>query len=224
MDKKLNLLKSKQDECFLLMSKIISSFSSPVRLKLIHFLSQSPLSVEVLSQKIDQSIANTSMHLRKMLSDKVVKVEVVGTKRLYSLKPELKLFWEQSQDFCFKIDSSLKLPVEEIYGDINWNLPEKDTLSLLKNKEAILIDVRPEDERPLNIEKLPDYVLHIPASQLKDRMNELPRRKKILIMCRGRLCALSAQTVHLLRANDYKAYRLDKSWFLLSDSFKWDLV
>jgi DNA-binding transcriptional ArsR family regulator len=67
MKKKLNELKTKQDHLFNDASSILSSLSAPVRIKLIHFLSQAPLTVEVLSGKLGQSVANTSMHLRKML-------------------------------------------------------------------------------------------------------------------------------------------------------------
>ncbi len=65
MNKKFELIKNRQDEIFLGISNLLSGISSPVRLKLLHFLSQAPLTVEVLSNKIDQSVANTSMHLRK---------------------------------------------------------------------------------------------------------------------------------------------------------------
>lgn len=216
MDKKLNLLKTKQDESFSLMANIIGSFASSVRIKLIHFLSQSPLTVEVLAQKIDQTIANTSMHLRKMLSEKIVNVEVVGQKRLYSLRPALMIFWEQCQDFCMEIDPTVKLSVEELYGDINWKFSEKETLQMIKNKELVVLDVRPDDEAKNELKNRYSYLICLPISELKNRLDELPKRKKILVICRGRLCALSAHTVNLLRENDYKAYRLEASWFKLS--------
>ena len=217
MDKKLNLLKSKQDDSFSLIANIIGSFASPVRLKLIHFLSQSPLTVEVLAQKIDQTVANTSMHLRKMLSEKIVNVEVVGQKRLYSLKPGMLLFWEQCQNFCLDIDSSIRLPVEDVYGDVNWKFSDKETVQMIKNKELIILDVRPDDETSqLNISDY-NFIIHLSASKVKDKLKDLPKRKKILVMCRGRLCALSAHTVNVLRENDFKAYRLEKSWFELSN-------
>ena len=56
MDKKLLKLKEQQNELFCSIAAIIGAISSPVRIRLIHFLSQGPLTVETLAIKIDQSL------------------------------------------------------------------------------------------------------------------------------------------------------------------------
>jgi rhodanese-related sulfurtransferase len=70
--------------------------------------------------------------------------------------------------------------------------------------------VRPKDE-VLNTEDSED-VFHFPQSDLKESLKKLSKKKKVLVFCRGRLCALSAFSVNYLRENGYKAYRLDASW------------
>jgi len=210
MDHKLKVLKERQEDIFVSLATLLGAMASPVRIRLIHFLSQAPLTVEVMASKVDESIANTSMHLRKMLNEGLVKVETLGQKRLYSLSPAVIGFWEHFQDFAQKLDPSLFLEVHDVYGDINWSYSLAETKKMLRSKEIILIDVRPKDE-VLSTEDSED-VLHIPQADLKEGLKRLSKKKKVLVFCRGRLCALSAFSVNYLRENGYKAYRLGTSW------------
>lgn len=218
MDKKLEKLKSSQDDVFEGMALVLASLSAPVRIKLMHFLAQAPLTVEVLSQKIDQSIANTSMHLRKMLHENIVSVESMGQKRLYSLHPAAFEFWEQCQDFIQKVQPALNLPTEKIYGDINWTHSLEESFKLLKDEKIIFLDVRPRDEASSMIAN--KNFIHIPSNELETHLSKLSKKKDIVVYCRGRMCALSAFTVNYLRERGYSAYRLNESWFSLSQSLQ----
>lgn len=218
MDNKIKVLKQRQEDIFVSLASLLGAMAAPVRIRLIHFLSQAPLTVEVMASKVDQSIANTSMHVRKMLNEGLVSVERVGQKRLYTLAPEVQMFWEKFQDFAQKLDPTLVLETTDIYGDINWEEPWIDTKKLVKSGEVILLDVRPENEA-LGSEEI-DLVTHIPQNDLKNSLKAIPKKKKILVFCRGRLCSLSAYSVNYLRENGYKAYRLDVSW----NSIKADLI
>jgi len=213
MDHKLKVLKERQEDIFVSLATLLGAMASPVRIRLIHFLSQAPLTVEVMASKVDESIANTSMHLRKMLSEGLVKVETLGQKRLYSLSPAVIGFWEHFQDFAQKLDPSLVLELNDVYGDINWSYSLAETKKMLRSKEILLLDVRPKEE-VLSDEDSED-VLHIPQSDLKDSLKRISKKKKVLVFCRGRLCALSAFSVNYLRENGYKAYRLDASWNII---------
>lgn len=200
-------IREKQSEVFQSIADILGGLSSPVRIRLIHYLSQAPLTVEVLSKKINQSVANTSMHLRKMFAEKLVSVEVVGQRRLYSLHPAVNIFWEQVQDFSQALDKSLKLELD----DLNWDQSLDETLDLLSSGKAVILDVRPADEviDDLNM----DQIIHIPYSEVEKKINLIPKRKFILVICRGRFCVLSANAVKELRTLGIKAYRLENSLF-----------
>jgi DNA-binding transcriptional ArsR family regulator len=210
MDNKLKVLKDRQEDIFVSLASLLGAMASPVRIRLIHFLSQAPLTVDVMANKVDESIANTSMHLRKMLNERLVNVETLGQKRLYSLSPAVLEFWEHYQDFAQKIDPTLKLETHDIYGDINWTNSLDETKKLLRARDVILLDVRPRDEGVGEDDS--GMVLHIPQAELKSSLKKISKKKKILVFCRGRLCALSAFSVNYLRENGYKAYRLDISW------------
>jgi DNA-binding transcriptional ArsR family regulator len=208
---KLQVLKKQQGNVFESMAGILGAIAAPVRIRLIHFLSQAPLTVEVLAGKTDQSVANTSMHLRKMLSEKLVTVESVGQKRLYTLVPAVLDFWESYQDFIQKLDPQLKINSQDITGDISWTKDWEETRKLIKKKEILFLDVRPSDEVGDDLKEFSEIV-HISQQDLKQNLNKLPKRKKILVFCRGRMCALSAYSVNYLRENGFKAFRLEESW------------
>lgn len=215
MKTKLIDLKTKQDHLFMDASKILSSLGAPVRIKLIHYLAQAPLTVEVLSEKIGQSVANTSMHLRKMLSDKILKVEKIGQKRMYSLHPAAFEFWEDCQDFIQKIDPSLRM--DEDKTNTRWPYSNRDTINMAELGEVVLIDLRPHEEIVPDKISSKKYYNHIPFSELNKHLSKLPKRKSLLLICRGRFCALSLYAVNLLRENGFKAYRLETSWFELNN-------
>lgn len=216
MNKKLEKLKDQQEVVFGQMAEILNGVSSPVRIKLIHFLSQGPLTVEVLAIKIGQSVANTSMHLRKMLASHIVSVSVHSQKRLYTLHPAAFEFWEACQNFTQKVDTNLRINSSEVYDDIEWEEDINYTLKMVKKNEAILVDVRPSDEVVDTLDEL--NVLNIPSNELAKNLSKLPKKKPLLIFCRGRFCALSAHAVNELRALGYNAYRLNQSWYALKKS------
>lgn len=218
MDNKIKVLRQRQEDIFVSFASLLGAMAAPVRIRLIHFLSQAPLTVEVMASKVDQSVANTSMHLKKMLSEGLVSVESLGQKRLYTLSPEVQLFWENFQDFAQKLDPTLVLEASDLYGDINWSEPWNMTKKLVQSGEVVLLDVRPEDEVIGNDDS--DLVIHIPQNDLKNNLKNISKKKKVLVFCRGRLCALSAFSVNYLRENGFKAYRLDVSW----NNIKSDLI
>lgn len=211
-------LKSEQEAVFSKMAQVMASLGAPVRLKLLHYLSQSPLTVEVLALKIQQSVANTSMHLRKMLAEEIVTVEGRGQHRLYSLHPALHSFWESCQDFIQQVHPALKVASE--HETLNWTHSLSETLDLLANGSAIALDVRPQDELALSALTESGGFYQIPHSELDARLAELPRDKIILVFCRGRFCALSSLVVNGLRQKGLQAYRLNHSWFELSTALQ----
>ncbi len=216
MDKKLQALRNKQNDVFESISDILGGLSAPVRIKLIHFLSQGPLTVETLAGKIDQSIANTSMHLRKMLTAQIVNVSVQGKNRLYSLHPAVFPFWESIQDFIQSIDPTLKVEQDELADELNWSEGLKSTVKMAKSNELIILDVRPSEEVVEPLEKI--NVLNIPSNEVLKNLSKLPKKKPVLVFCRGRFCALSAYVVGELRSKGIQAYRLNESWYSLKSS------
>lgn len=210
--------KERQEYLFNEMALLLGTLASPVRLKIIHFLTQSPHSVEQLSFKIGQSMANTSMHLKKMQRENILKVEVEGQKRIYSLsQKEMKDFWEQIQSFALKHNPTNIISSAEIYHEkLEWPKSLEETIPLIKNKKVTLLDVRPDDEIQDPDTSYKTYVTHIDLDNLKNEHSKLNNKKPILVICRGRLCVTSNESTFLLRKLGFDAYKFEYSWHQIS--------
>lgn len=218
MSKTVEKAKERQNYLFNEMSALLNALASPVRLRIIHFLTQAPHSVEQLSIKMGQSLANTSMHLKKMQRENILKTETLGQKRIYSLaQEEMKDFWEQIQHFALLHNPANIMSSPLIYQEeFSWPKDIEETIKMIKARKLTLLDVRPcdeIDEVDLNYKK---YVVHIPSDELKKLKEELPKSKPIIVICRGRLCVMSNESTYLLRKLGFDAYKLDMSWFQIS--------
>jgi rhodanese-related sulfurtransferase len=83
-------------------------------------------------------------------------------------------------------------------GGANVNVSVDEALRLWQNKEAVIIDVRtPGEYREGHI----PGVVNIPLDELENRMGEIPKDKKIVLICRTG--NRSAQGTKLLRSKGF---------------------
>ena len=243
MNNNIKEAKIKQDLLFTEMAKILAVLSSPVRLKIIHFLIQAPHSVEQLANKLNQSLANTSMHLNKMQREELLICKTSAQKRIYQIHhPEFKDFWENILNFTLHQKSSLENEMIMAYQeDFSWkskissSRPSdsskrssnelKEVINLIQLKKAILVDVRPDDEIESSLLKHsldPEDIIQLYYQELEKNLKNktlnhlpLPKNKILFIICRGRLCVMSLEMTAQLRQKGFDAYRLNVSWHLL---------
>jgi rhodanese-related sulfurtransferase len=78
----------------------------------------------------------------------------------------------------------------------------KELLALARKGEAIILDVRPEDE--FNSAHIP-YALSIPISELRKQLQKLPKGKEIIAYCRGPYCVWAKEAAEILRGQGFKA-------------------
>jgi DNA-binding transcriptional ArsR family regulator/rhodanese-related sulfurtransferase len=218
MSKTIEKAKEKQDYLFTELASLLDALASPVRLKIIHFLTQAPHSVEQLSLKLGQTVANTSMHLKKMQRENILKTETLGQKRIYSLAQEqMKEFWEQIQNFALIHTPSNSIISHELYQeDLEWFKDMEETIKMIKTRKLTLLDVRPDDEIDGMDANYKKYVVHIPFNNFKKLKEDLPKSRPILVICRGRLCVMSNESTYQLRKLGFDAYKLNQSWFQVS--------
>lgn len=100
----------------------------------------------------------------------------------------------------------------EMQGVIHDSLQRRDALEgltveqlLEQRSSVVLLDVRPREEFDLG--HLPG-ALNIPVTELRARMDELPRAVHIVAYCRGPYCVLSNDAVAMLREAGLTAQRL----------------
>ncbi len=178
------------------------------RIELLDLLSQGERTVEVLAGLTKMSVANTSRHLRVLLSDRLVEMEKRGVHAWYRL----------ADDSVFALLRAVRTVAEARLAEV-----EQVTRNFLEGREGmepvdretlrrraasgevIVLDVRPREEYRAG--HIPGAV-SIPLAELEERLAELPRDREIVAYCRGPYCVLSVRAVELLRAKGFRAVRL----------------
>lgn len=186
------------------------ALSNGRRAEIVDVLANGERSVETLAGEIHQSIANTSQHLQVLKNAGLVSARREGTRIFYDLaSPAVGSFWRAMQEVALHSRSEVERLAYEYLGPLDATAVTKEELwsRLEKGARVVVVDVRPEDEyRAGHIRK----ARSIPLSELKRRLDELPRSTEIVAYCRGPYCALAPEAVRLLQARGYKARRLDE--------------
>lgn len=194
------------------LSRVTHAISNPKRMELIDVLSQKGYSVEELSKEIAMSIASTSQHLQVLKSVKLVETQRQGNFIIYSITDDSVLRLISSvKELAFRKIAEIERLIRDFKTDKNIleSITLDDLLVRSKNEKIMLIDVRPEEE--YNTGHIPNAV-SIPLSQLKKRLNELPKNKTIIAYCRGPLCVMSADAVKILNAQKFTAIRMEEGY------------
>lgn len=199
------------------LSDVASALASPVRLKIVQLLAQSPRSVEALSEQIQESMANTSQHLQKLARVGIVECRKEGTTRIYRVgSPGVLGLWESLQDLGHELDVVVqKAENELVEPDLCTELSATEVLKRVRSGRAILVDVRAIEEAEAS--PVP-RALQIPAASLLKNKSQLAKDKTVFLFCRGRYCSLANPVVTSLRRAGYEAFRLKDSPFRLTQA------
>ncbi|MGQ0843462.1 MAG: ArsR/SmtB family transcription factor [Sporichthyaceae bacterium] len=176
------------------------------RLELIDLLAQGPRSVEDLAAAAGLGLTTCSAHLQTLREAGLVRTRRDGKRVYYSLAGlDVAALWDG-----LRAVARLHRPHTD-RARLAYLGPEDteevDTATLLRrldSGEVVLLDVRPEPEYVAA--HLPGAV-HIPLSELADRLAELPADREIVAYCRGRYCVLAHDAVRLLNARGLTARR-----------------
>ena len=178
------------------------------RLELLEALAQGERSVDMLAQACAMPVSNTSHHLQ-ILRDAGL---------LASRKAGLQVFYRIADDEVLRVlvgirgiaqrqSTEVERIVREHFGgrDEFQPVPREELIKLVRNGEAIVLDVRPDGEF---ISGHIPGAINIPLDQLALQLKALPKSLQIVAYCRGPFCLLSYEAVELLRKNGYRARRL----------------
>lgn len=179
------------------------------RAEMIDVLANGERSVEALADEIHQSVANTSQHLQILKNAGLVSARREGTHIFYGLSsPQVAAFWRAMQEVALRSRYEVERLAQDYLGPGDTAAVTKRELwkRLEKGARVVVVDVRPEDE--YHAGHIPK-ARSIPLSELKKRLDELPRNAEIVAYCRGRFCALAPEAVRLLQDRGFKAKRLE---------------
>lgn len=191
------------------LARIGKAVAAPRRLELIDLLGQTPRTVEALAAQTGMSIANTSQHLQVLRAAGLVDSEKDGLFVTYRLAAR------EVSDFFLALRSLAEGRLAEIERVKSQFFASDDALDAVDRKEllarvrrgyVVLLDVRPLEEYEAGHIA---GAVSIPHDELKRRLSELPKSRRVVAYCRGPYCVFAVEAVRLLRAHGFKATRIE---------------
>jgi rhodanese-related sulfurtransferase/predicted transcriptional regulator len=194
------------------LAQIANALASGRRLELLDLLAQGERSVEALASEVNQPIANVSQHLQVLRRAQLVDVRRAGTYAFYRVSDDSVLeLWMALRNTGEKQLSEIRELIRSFFQDRNklQAVSQGELKNRLDDPGLVVLDVRPFTEYEAG---------HIagarslPISELRSRLAELTRSRKIVAYCRGPHCVFADEAVDLLNSKGYKAFRLESGF------------
>ena len=179
------------------------------RAELVDVLAQGERSVEELAEEIDQSVANTSQHLQRLLRSGLVQSRREGTRIYYSLSSAVVGdLWRAMRRAAQEHVAGLERLAADYLGDRSTlrTITRDDLRTRLRDRDVVVLDVRPEAEYVAGHIR---GAISIPIHELRSRLGDIPDGTEVVAYCRGPYCVYADEAVRLLNKQGVTAARLD---------------
>lgn len=190
-------------------AEVAKALANGRRAELIDTLAQGECSVQELAEVIDQSVANTSQHLQRLLRAGLVTTRREGPRVYYSLSsPAVYTLWRTMTETAERHARDLDVLAEAFLGDRTAmsTISRGELSSRMRARDVVIIDVRPETEfRAGHIRG----ARSVPTSRLQAELTTIPADADVVVYCRGPFCIMADDAVRFLRRNGRRAIRLD---------------
>jgi rhodanese-related sulfurtransferase len=197
-----------KDDLYDAFAEVAKALSSGRRAEIVDVLAQGERSVEEIAIEIDQSVANTSHHLRALARAGLVTTRRDGTRIYYALSSErVGELWSAMRDVAGEHVAGLERLAAAYLGS-REGIEEVDRDELarrLKEGELILLDVRPPAEFAAG------HIAgsrSVPVAELRRQLRALPKDVEVVAYCRGPYCAYADEAVRELTRKGFRARRL----------------
>jgi rhodanese-related sulfurtransferase/DNA-binding transcriptional ArsR family regulator len=190
-------------------ASVAKAIGNEHRLDLLEHLAQGERGVEALAKRTGIPLVSVSQHLQALRKSGLVEARREGRH----------VFYRIADDGVLRLIASLRdvaeRQVAEVDRIVSGYFRDRDSFEAVSRDElqarlrdglVTILDVRPEDE--FAEAHLPGAV-NVPLSQLRERMDELPRDLDVVAYCRGPWCVLAFEAVALLRESGLNARRLE---------------
>lgn len=184
---------------------VAAALAHPKRLRALNLLFQGPKPIDALAALLEESPANTAAHM-KVLRDAGL---VVGARE------GKYVFQHVSHAVVTPLVLGLRSAAEEIRPAAarqhQQNQATASTItmaeleSLMLRGRVLLIDLRPREEYEKG--RLPGAG-SLPLAALPELVCTLPRRRRVLVYCRGKYCPNAIRGVAALKERGFRAERL----------------
>lgn len=190
-------------------ARIGKGVSSPQRLELLDLLCQGEKAVETLATQAGLTVKNTSAHLRVLRGARLVETRKDGQYVYYRLADEAVCsFFLALRHLAESRLAEVREVAREYFGGRPGMTPidRHRLLERVRSGEVTVLDVRPESE--FRAGHIPG-ARSVPLDELRHTLQSIPRDQEIVAYCRGPYCVLALEAVELLRAEGYRAVRLE---------------
>jgi rhodanese-related sulfurtransferase len=201
-----------KDDLFDALASVAKALGNGRRAEIVDVLAQGERSVEDVASAIDQSVANTSHHLRSLAAAGLLRSRRDGQRIIYRLTSDrVADLWAALRDVAASHVADIHVLTDAYLGAREQveEVTADELADRLDRGRAVVIDVRPTLEYAAG--HIPG-ARSIPIDQLSDALAALPRSREIIAYCRGPYCVYAHDAVRLLRANGFKARRLDTGY------------
>ena len=179
------------------------------RAELVDVLAQGERSVEELAGEIDQSIANTSQHLQRLLRAGLVRTRRDGTRIHYDLaSAAVGELWRSLRRAAEEHTHGLDEIAAAYLGDRSTlaTMTRDELRRRLADGDLVVIDSRPTAEfRAGHIAG----ALSVPVGELRARLAEVADAAQVVAYCRGPYCVYADEAVRALTEAGIPAARLE---------------
>jgi len=199
-------------ELFDALADVAKALGNGRRAELVDVLSQGERSVDELAAEIDQTVANTSQHLQRLLRSGLVGARRDGTRIYYSLaSPTVGQLWRMLRQAAEEHVADIDQLAQAYLGDRSGlsTMSHDELRRRLRDGDVVVLDVRPEPEYAAGHIK---GAQSIPLSELASRLGELPEGVDVVAYCRGPYCVYADDAVRLLTRNGVGASRLEDGY------------
>lgn len=167
---------------------------------------------EEVAAQIDQSVANTSHHLRALTASGLARSRRRGQHVIYSLaSARVADLWAALRDVAATHVDDVATLARAYQGprDPTDLVTAGELARRLRSGRAVVIDVRPATEYDAGHIR---GARSVPVDRLEQALDALPRDREIVAYCRGPYCVYADDAVRLLRRRGLAACRLDTGY------------
>lgn len=182
------------------------------RAELVDILAQGERSVDELAHEIDQTVANTSQHLQRLLRSGLVETRREGTRIYYTLSsPLVGRLWRAMRDAAEAHVADLERLAEDYVGDRSRlvTITRDELRARIHDGDVVVLDVRPEPEFAAGHIA---GAVSVPLRDLEGRLGEIPTDAEVVAYCRGPYCVYADEAVRILSNRGHHAKRLEEGY------------
>ena len=198
-----------KDALFEGFAEMAKALSSGRRAEIVDVLAQGERSVEEIASEIDQSVANTSHHLRALARAGLLITRRDGTRIYYTLASDrVGDLWAAVRDVAKAHAAGLERLAAAYLGDRDGIevVDRSELAARLEHGAVVVLDVRPPAEFGAG------HIAgarSIPISELRQHLKALRKDTDVVAYCRGPYCVYADDAVRELRRRGFNASRLE---------------